>query len=578
MPSLKNCVVPARADGLIESPLVARIRESVIGDDRLMDGPYGQKPVTYADYTASGRSLSFIEEFLRDEVLPRYANTHTESSGTGLQTTRLREDARDAIRRSVNGDDDTMVIFTGSGSTGAIDKMVGILGLRLPHELDEKYGLDALIPKNERPVVFIGPYEHHSNELPWRETIADVVTIHEDADGQIDQAQLADELRMYADRPLKIGSFSAASNVTGILSDTHGITRLLHEHGALAFWDFAAAAPYIDVEMNRVGGEAIDRKDAIFISPHKFIGGPGTPGVLIVNRALLSNSIPHVVGGGSVSYVNETSHRYLENPEHREEAGTPAIIESIRAGLVFQLKEAVGVDTIVALEHDFLRRAITAWNSHPSIEVLGNPDAERLSIVSFVVKRPGGMYLHHNAVVAMLNDVFGIQSRGGCSCAGPYGHRLLGIDAALSREYDEQIKSGCEGIKPGWVRVNFNYFISDEAFRYIVNAVTLIAEHGVKLLPDYRFEPESGLWKHRTGPVEPPLRFSQMSYGADGALNFPRHDDRAPATAYADALAAARELFANAPDNSDSIGSVANELGDRFEELRWFDLPAECLT
>ncbi len=543
-----------------------------------MDGPYGQKPVTYADYTASGRSLSFIEEFLRDEVLPRYANTHTESSGTGLQTTRLREDARDTIRRAVNGDDDTMVIFTGSGSTGAIDKMVGILGLRLPRELDEKYGLDALISPEDRPVVFIGPYEHHSNELPWRESIADVVTIHEDTDGHIDLAQLADELRVYANRPLKIGSFSAASNVTGILSDTHAITRLLHEHGALAFWDFAAAAPYIDVEMNRVGGEAIERKDAIFISPHKFIGGPGTPGLLIVDRALLRNSIPHVVGGGTVAYVSETSHRYLSNPEHREEAGTPAIIESIRAGLVFQLKEAVGVDTIVALEHDFLRRAITAWNAHPAIEVLGNPEADRLSIVSFVVKRPDGKYLHHNAVVAMLNDVFGIQSRGGCSCAGPYGHRLLGIDAVLSSEYDEQIQSGCEGIKPGWVRVNFNYFISDEVFRYIVEAVTMIAEHGVKLLPDYRFEPASGLWKHRNGPVEPPLRLAQVSYDANGLLNFPRHDDKAPATVYKDALAAARALFAAAADPVSDAAGVARELGEEFESLRWFELPAECLV
>jgi len=578
MQHVADCLIPPRSKSLAEPAIVARIRECVIGDDRLMDGPYGQKPVTYGDYTASGRSLSFLEDFLRDEVLPRYANTHTESSGTGLQTTRLREDARDTIRRAVNGDDDTMVIFTGSGSTGAIDKLVGILGLRLPRELDDKYHLDERIPKSERPVVFIGPYEHHSNELPWRESIADVVTIHEDADGHIDQAQLADELRMYADRPLRIGSFSAASNVTGILSDTHAITRLLHEHGALAFWDFAAAAPYIDVEMNRVGGDPIERKDAIFISPHKFIGGPGTPGVLIVDRALAKNRIPVVVGGGTVSYVNSNTHRYLANPEHREEAGTPAIIESIRAGLVFQLKEAVGVETIHALKRDFLRRAIAAWNAHPSIEVLGNPEAERLSIVSFVVKRPDGKYLHHNAVVAMLNDVFGIQSRGGCSCAGPYGHRLLGIDDALSREYDEQIKAGCEGIKPGWVRVNFNYFISDEVFRYIVNAVTMIAEHGVKLLPDYRFEPASGLWKHRAGPVEPPLRFAQLSYGPDGELTFPRHDDRAPATVYADALAAARDLFANAPAAPDASVGVAAELGEQFESLRWFDLPAECLA
>ena len=578
MQQVAECVIPPRAQNLPEPAIVARIRGCVIGDDRLMDGPYGQKPVTYADYTASGRSLSFLEDFLRDEVLPRYANTHTESSGTGLQTTRLREDARDTIRRAVNGDATTMVIFTGSGSTGAIDKMVGILGMRLPHELDEKYGLDALIPKSERPVVFIGPYEHHSNELPWRESIADVVTIHEDADGHIDQTQLADELRMYADRPLKIGSFSAASNVTGILSDTHAVTRLLHEHGALAFWDFAAAAPYVDVEMNPWRGGIAERKDAIFLSPHKFIGGPGTPGVLIVDRGLLRNAVPHVVGGGTVSYVNPDHHRYLVNPEHREEAGTPAIIESIRAGLVFQLKEAVGVETIQALEHDFLRRAIAAWGAHPAIEVLGNPGAERLSIVSFVVRRPDGKYLHHNAVVAMLNDVFGIQSRGGCSCAGPYGHRLLGIDLERSKEFEQQILGGCEGIKPGWVRVNFNYFISDEAFRYIVEAVAMIAEHGSKLLPDYRFDPATGLWRHRAGPVEPPLRFAHLSYGPDGVLDFPRHDDRAPATAYADSLAAARGLFEALPDADPGSASVAAELGEEFENLRWFDLPVGCLA
>jgi selenocysteine lyase/cysteine desulfurase len=548
--------------------LIETIRSSVIGEDEAVLGPFGARRVIYADYTASGRALTFIEGFIREVVLPLYANTHTESSGTGLQTTRFREEARQTIRASLGAGEEHAVIFVGSGSTAAINRLIDVLNLRLPANLDERYHLASLIPPAERPVVFIGPYEHHSNELPWRESIADLVVIQEDHDGHIDQAQLQHELVRYGVRPLKIGSFSAASNVTGIISDWRAISVLLHQHGALSFWDFAAAAPYVEIRMGSAEkGPAEPYLDAVFISPHKFIGGPGTPGVLAARRELFNNRVPGMPGGGTVAYVNPTEHDYLTDVEHREEGGTPAIVESIRAGLVFQLKEEVGAAEIRRREESFIPRAIERWRQHPDLEILGNPDADRLSIVSFVVRHEG-RYLHHNFIVALLNDLFGIQSRGGCSCAGPYGHRLLGIDLERSHEFEREIGRGCEGIKPGWVRVNFNYFISQQVFEFILDAVEMVAAEGWRLLPDYRFDARSGLWSHRAGPPEPPLSLRDISYSDSMPRSAHRH--RAPESALVGYLEEARRILAAPPGTAEPI-----ELSTDFEHLRWFWLPHE---
>jgi selenocysteine lyase/cysteine desulfurase len=534
---------------------IDHIRRSVIGDDAVLDGPFGSRRMVYADATASGRSLTFIEDFIRDQVLPTYANTHTDASATGRRTTALREEARRIIHRAVNGGEDDVVIFSGTGATGAIDKLIRLL---------------ALDPW-DRPVVFIGPYEHHSNELPWRESVADLVTIRQNRAGAVDLAHLEYELRRHADRTVKIGSFSAASNVTGIMTDVDRITIALHRHGALACWDYAAAGPYLPIDVNAappIPDGHLAYKDAVFLSPHKFIGGPGTPGVLVVKRSLLRRPVPSVPGGGTVLWVSPSAHAYHADPEVREEGGTPGIVESIRAGLVFALKEQVGVEEIRRREQRLARRALASWLENPRIEILGGTQVARLPIISFGLRHAGRM-LHANFVVAVLSDLFGIQARSGCFCAGPYIHRLAAVDDERSARMQAAAANGQMGAVLSYTRLSFNYFISEAAFDYVLAAVHLVADHGWKLLPLYRFDLETGLWRHRACAPQP-------LGGLRGAFAGVAPVPTASEGVLAGQLSAARRIVAALDADPPADASVDEALSEELEAIRWFALSGEA--
>jgi selenocysteine lyase/cysteine desulfurase len=469
----------------------AWVRSQFIGRDSHVHTPFGQRRIVYADHVASGRALQWIEDFIAEHVLPLYANTHTEDSATGARMTALAHDAAATIKRCL-GVRGHKLLFCGTGCTGAIKRLQEMLGLVVPEALRQQV-IDTLGPA-QRPIVFVGPYEHHSNEVSWRQTIAEVVALPLDREGALDLDALREALShaRATGRPL-IGSFSAASNVTGAITDTRAAARLLHGHGALAFFDFAAAAAHGGIEMRE--GQP-DAYDAVFIATHKLPGGPGTPGLLVFDPALYRLRAPCTAGGGTVAFVNEREHHFVADIEQREDAGTPGTVQRIRAALAFMVQASVGPPAIERLEGTMIRSAIARLRRHPRIELLGNLDAPRLPILSFLVRTAGGQHVHPRLVVRLLNDLFGIQSRGGCACAGPYAHRLLGIDTARSAALRDAVLAGFEVMKPGWTRLDFSYFIEPAEFEFLLDAIEFVGDHGERFISAYRCDWLTGAWHH----------------------------------------------------------------------------------
>lgn len=489
----------------------AYLRQQIVGVDSTFKTPFGERLMVYCDYTASGRCLRFVESYLQG--LQRiYANTHTEDDITGRSMSQLLHEAEEAIKKSVNAGDDGRIIACGTGATGAIEKLQQIIGVALApatrqniyNILDQSEFDSASFREllgRTQPVVFVGPYEHHSNEISWRQSLATTIEVRLDTGGNIDLEHLEELLHdpQYQDR-LRIGSFSAASNVTGIRTNVHRIASLLHANNAIACFDYAACAPYVAIDMHpEPGFEGDDPSiDAIFISPHKFLGGPGSSGVLIFNQRIYHRDLPpSVSAGGTVDYVGMDSQDFIRRIEEREKAGTPGVLQTLKAGLVFEIKDRVGVDVINKREVELTRRILKSWGDDENIEILGNPDPDRrVGIISFNIKDCDGNYLHHKFVTALLNDLFGIQSRAGCSCAGPYGHRLLNIDQDKSERYRRAVQNGFCGMKPGWCRVGLHWVMDDAEARYVIDAVHFIAQNGSRFLGLYNFDLGTGTWSH----------------------------------------------------------------------------------
>jgi len=458
-----------------------------MGQDLMIEGPYGKRKIIYADWIASGRMYGPIEKKLSETIAPFVANTHTETSYTGRLMTHAYHEARERIKKHIHAGPDDVMIPVGTGMTGAVLKLQRMLGLKVP----EQYSEAVRLPENQRPVVFISHMEHHSNHTSWLETLADVVVIEPTPQGEVDLSHLEQLLHQYRSRPMKIASVTSCSNVTGVFTPYRQIAQMMHAVDGFCFADFAASGPYVDIDMHPT--EEGTHLDAVFFSPHKFLGGPGSPGILAFNKNLYHNKIPDQPGGGTVSYTNPWGiHEYIEDIEVREDGGTPGFMQTIRAALSVSLKEQMDVARMQARESVLVPYFLDRMTAMPGVRVLAGHLRERIGAISFFIEGA-----HYNLVARLLNDHYGIQVRGGCSCAGTYGHYLLEVDAGHSESIRQKISHGDLSVKPGWVRLSVHPTLTDQQARFIADAIGEVAENHQNMLKDYLYSARDNEFHHR---------------------------------------------------------------------------------
>ncbi|WP_136468630.1 aminotransferase class V-fold PLP-dependent enzyme [Flagellimonas onchidii] len=463
-----------------------KIRNNIIGNSSSFQSPYGEQKILYADWIAGGRLYGPIEKKISSFVGPMMANTHSFSSETGKASTYAYQHARKLIKKHVNANEEDVLVTTGTGMTGALARLHRLLGIRCPETLGKKIA----VPEKDRPVVFISHKEHHSNQVPWMETIADVVMVPCGDNLLVDPKQLDEVLTAYKDRSLKIGAFTACSNVTGIITPYHQLAKVMHKHGGLCFVDFAASAPYVEIDMHPDDPE--EKLDAVMFSPHKFLGGPGSCGVLVFNKSLYKNSCPEVLGGGNVKWTDPWGgYGYHKDVETLEDAGTPGILQTMRAAMAMRLKEEMGIENIENREKELLNLCSERLSKIRGLHILGDLKTPRIGCLSFWVEE-----VHYNLMVRLLNDKFGIQVRGGWSCASTYGHYLFGIGKERSKRIVKGIQKQDLTNKPGWVRLSLHPSMTNEEALFICNAIEEIVYNAQEWGKDYKYNRKTNEFEH----------------------------------------------------------------------------------